>query len=86
MPFVADLDAMIDQFHLDIALVTLPNVGVADAVTRLADAGVHLLVDKPGGIDATSAARHMVCPRDGESELPADSCGGMVVDGSRRKR
>ena len=56
LPFASDLGVVIDRYDLDLALVTLPNAKIADAVTRLAAGDVHMLVDKPGGIDAPSAA------------------------------
>lgn len=55
LPFYTDLDALIAHESIDIALVTLPNNAMPDAITRLARAGVHMLVDKPGGRTAAEA-------------------------------
>lgn len=55
VPFYTDLDAMLASERLDLALVTLPNNLAPDAITRLARAGVHILVDKPGARTAEEA-------------------------------
>jgi predicted dehydrogenase len=56
-PFVADLGALIDEHRPDIALVTLPNATMPSAIETLANAGVHMLVDKPGAANRTAAKR-----------------------------
>ena len=43
---------MIAGHDLDIALVTLPNADAPAAIARLAQAGVHLIVDKPAARSA----------------------------------
>jgi predicted dehydrogenase len=55
VPFFSDLDALVDSTAPDLALVTLPNVQTPSAIRSLASAGVHLLVDKPGGPGALAA-------------------------------
>jgi predicted dehydrogenase len=57
VPFTTDLDALIRDAQPDIALVTLPNAHAPAAIERLARAGVHLLVDKPGARTAAEAER-----------------------------
>jgi UDP-N-acetyl-2-amino-2-deoxyglucuronate dehydrogenase len=57
VPFTTDLDALIDGQGIDIALVTLPNVDAPEAMTKLAGAGIHMLVDKPGGPNAPAVER-----------------------------
>ncbi|MCC6792279.1 MAG: Gfo/Idh/MocA family oxidoreductase [Thermomicrobiales bacterium] len=47
LPFVTDLDTLIREHRPDVALVTLPNIDAPAAVTRLANAGIHILSDKP---------------------------------------
>jgi predicted dehydrogenase len=54
-PFVAELDALIAGYRPDIALVTLPNVALPAAIETLANAGVHMLVDKPGAPNRAAA-------------------------------
>lgn len=46
--FGDDLDSLIVSLRPEIALVTLPNIAAPAAIERLARAGVHMLVDKPG--------------------------------------
>jgi predicted dehydrogenase len=55
LPFTTDLDALINEHKPDLALVTLPNAAMPAAIETLADAGVHLLIDKPGARTATEA-------------------------------
>ena len=43
---------MIAGHDLDIALVTMPNADAPAAIERLAEAGVHLIVDKPAARSA----------------------------------
>ncbi len=64
VPFWSDLDAMIASVRPELALITLPNVAVPDAVARLGATGTHLLVDKPGGANAVDAAAAMKTARD----------------------
>lgn len=47
VPFETGLDDLIERHELDVALVTLPNADAPAAISRLASAGVHLVVDKP---------------------------------------
>src|SRR5215213_667973 len=54
-PFYTDLGALLANERLDLALVTLPNNLAPDAITRLAQAGVHILVAKPGARTAAEA-------------------------------
>jgi predicted dehydrogenase len=56
-PFVSELDALIREYRPEIALVTLPNVAAPAAVETLANAGVHMLVDKPGAPNRQEAKR-----------------------------
>ena len=46
------LDRLIAGHALDIALVTMPNADAPAAIARLAEAGVHLIVDKPAARSA----------------------------------
>ena len=55
IPFYADLDVLIREARPEIAVVTLPNAAAPLAIERLAAAGVHLLVDKPGARTAAEA-------------------------------
>lgn len=57
LPFEADLDMLIARHQPDLALVTLPNDEAPDAIETLADAGIHLLVDKPTARTGDEAAR-----------------------------
>lgn len=50
VPFESDLEHLIEGYDPDIALVTLPNDSAAQAIARMAEAGVHVLSDKPGGM------------------------------------
>ncbi|MGD9711678.1 MAG: Gfo/Idh/MocA family protein [Thermomicrobiales bacterium] len=63
VPFYSDLEEMIAATSPELALVTLPNVDVPDAATLLSTSGTHLLIDKPGGADAQSAARAVAAAR-----------------------
>lgn len=55
LPFYHDLDALLATERLDVALVTLQNRDAPAAIARLAEAGVHLLVDKPAARSAAEA-------------------------------
>ena len=55
LPFYTDLDQLIAEIKPDLALVTLQNIDMPPAIVKLADAGVHMLVDKPGGRTAPEA-------------------------------
>jgi predicted dehydrogenase len=57
LPFEADLATLIDRHKPDIALVTLPNDEAPGAIELLADAGIHLLLDKPTARTAREAER-----------------------------
>jgi len=63
LPFVTDLDTLIREHRLDLALVTLPNSEAPAAIERLARAGVHLLVDKPAARTAAEAERAFAAAR-----------------------
>jgi UDP-N-acetyl-2-amino-2-deoxyglucuronate dehydrogenase len=52
LPFETSLDRLIAGHDLDVALVTLPNADAPAAIERLATAGIHLLIDKPGARSA----------------------------------
>jgi UDP-N-acetyl-2-amino-2-deoxyglucuronate dehydrogenase len=56
-PFVAELDTLIATYRPEIALVILPNVALPAAIETLANAGVHMLVDKPGAPNRAVAKR-----------------------------
>lgn len=56
-PFVAEFDALIAEYAPEIALVTLPNAAMPAAIETLANAGVHMLVDKPGAPNRAAAKR-----------------------------
>lgn len=58
-PFVDDLTTLITNYQPDIALVTLPNAAAPVAIETLAQAGVHMLVDKPGAANR-AAAKHAI--------------------------
>lgn len=55
VPFYTDLDQLIAKVKPDLALITLQNIDMPAAIIKLADAGVHMLVDKPGGRTAAEA-------------------------------
>ncbi|MCC6805770.1 MAG: Gfo/Idh/MocA family oxidoreductase, partial [Anaerolineae bacterium] len=55
VPFHTDLDALLAKERIDLALVTLPNAMLPGAIGRLAQAGIHMLVDKPGARTAAEA-------------------------------
>jgi len=55
LPFYADLDRLIAEVKPDLALITLQNIDMPAAIIKLAGAGVHMLVDKPGGRTAAEA-------------------------------
>ncbi len=55
VPFYSDLGTLIRDARPNIAVVTLPNVAAPGAIQHLAEAGVHLLVDKPGARTALEA-------------------------------
>lgn len=57
LPFETDLEALIAEHSLDLALVTLPNRDAPAAIERLARAGIHQVVDKPASIGAGDARR-----------------------------
>jgi len=51
------LDAMLAEEKLDIAAIFLPHADCPDAAVRCAEAGVHLMVEKPTASTAEGAAR-----------------------------
>jgi predicted dehydrogenase len=55
LPFHSDLDALLRAVKPDLAVVTMLNHAAPKAVERLARAGVHVLVDKPGARTAAEA-------------------------------
>lgn len=55
LPFTTDLDSLVKDQKIDIALVTMPNFLAPAAITQLANAGIHMLVDKPGAKTAPEA-------------------------------
>lgn len=55
VPFFTDLDTLLFHQPIDLALVTLPNSKMPRAIERLAQSGVHILVDKPGARTASEA-------------------------------
>jgi UDP-N-acetyl-2-amino-2-deoxyglucuronate dehydrogenase len=57
IPYYTDLDNLIRESRPEIAVVTLPSVAAPLAIERLAAAGVHMLVDKPGARTAADAER-----------------------------
>ena len=56
VPFESDLDELIATHRPDLAVVTLPNIDAPAAIETLANAGVHILVDKPAARNASEAA------------------------------
>ena len=63
LPFYTDLEQLLGEQRLDLALVTLPNVEAPAAIERLAAAGVHVLIDKPGARNADEARRAFAAAR-----------------------
>ena len=63
-PFYTDLAVLLREQKIDLALVTLPNDRAPAAITRLAEAGVHLLIDKPGARTADEARRAFAVARE----------------------
>ncbi len=57
LPFYTDLDRMIAEQHLDLALVTLLPRDAADGIVKLAAAEVHMLADKPVTRNAADCRR-----------------------------
>jgi UDP-N-acetyl-2-amino-2-deoxyglucuronate dehydrogenase len=55
VPFYTDLDSLLAAQNIDLALVTLPNSEMPRAIERLAESGVHILIDKPGARTASEA-------------------------------
>lgn len=53
--FETDLDTLLNRYDLDVALVTLQNVDCPPAMLKLAEAGVHVLADKPLARNAQEA-------------------------------
>ncbi len=62
-PFSSDLPELIREARPDLALVTMPNRLAPDVVIELARAGCHVIVDKPGALDAVGAERSIVAAR-----------------------
>jgi predicted dehydrogenase len=57
LPFETELDRLIERHRPDVALVTLANRDAPAAIERLAEAGVHLIVDKPAARTVAEARR-----------------------------
>jgi predicted dehydrogenase len=55
VPFETDLHRVFTEYTPDVALVTLPNVDAPAAIAACANAGVHVLVDKPSARTASEA-------------------------------
>lgn len=64
IPVETTLDDLVGRHDLDIALVTLPNADAPASIERLAEAGIHLLVDKPAATSATEGRRAFAAVRD----------------------
>ncbi len=62
-PFFSNLTDLIRETRPELALVTLPNRFAPDAVVALANAGCHILSDKPGALDASGAQRSVTATR-----------------------
>jgi predicted dehydrogenase len=69
LAFFSDLDELIRNINPELAMVTLPNRLAPDAVVALANAGCHVLVDKPGAVDASGAARSVAAARKNSTKL-----------------
>jgi UDP-N-acetyl-2-amino-2-deoxyglucuronate dehydrogenase len=63
VPFFSDLGQMISEIQPELAMVALPNRLAPDAIVELAQAGCHLLVDKPGALTAADADRSVIAAR-----------------------
>jgi predicted dehydrogenase len=57
LPFETDLDVLIDRHRPGLALVTMPDRDAPAAIERLADAGVHMVIDKPAATSAAAARK-----------------------------
>lgn len=57
LPFYTDLDRMIAEQRLDLALVTLQPADAPDGIVKLAAAGIHMLADKPVTRNAADCRR-----------------------------
>jgi predicted dehydrogenase len=57
LPRYDDLERLLAEHRLDLAVVTLPNHRAPEAIVRLARSGIHLMVDKPGARTAEDARR-----------------------------
>ena len=57
LPFYTNLDRLIAEQRLDLALVTSLPRDAPDAIVRLANAGVHMLADKPVTRNAADSRR-----------------------------
>jgi len=64
LPFYTDLDRLIADQRLDLALVTSLPVNAPDAIVKLARAGVHMLADKPVTRTAADCRRAADAVRD----------------------
>ena len=63
VPFSTDLASLARETRADLAMVTLPNRLAPDAIATLAQAGCHVIVDKPGALTAESADRSVAATR-----------------------
>jgi predicted dehydrogenase len=64
LPVERRLDDLVNRHDLDLALVTLPNAQAPAAIERLAQAGIHLLVDKPAARTSPEARQAFSAVRD----------------------
>jgi predicted dehydrogenase len=55
LPFETSLDALLAAHRPDIALVTMPDRDAPAVIARLAEGGVHMVIDKPAALTATAS-------------------------------
>lgn len=63
VPFSANLGTLLQETRAELAMVTLPNRSAPDAVAELAQAGCHIIADKPGALNAEGAERSVEAAR-----------------------
>ncbi len=63
IPFYSSLDELIRETRPELAMVTLQNRVAPDAIVKLAQAGCHVIVDKPGALTAAGANRSVEATR-----------------------
>ena len=76
LPLETSLDALLSRHRPDVALVTMPDRDAPAVITRLGDAGVHMVVDKPAARSAAEARWAFSAAR---------SAGARVVVGLTRR-